>query len=548
MAVGSSVMSSLRFYVSIISVVTCNVYMIAPDDNIFEKPDLGKAAIIEGDIVLGGLFPIHTDRSFERSSHAMCGSVDIERGIHRLEAMLFAVQEINNDRTLLPNITLGAQARDTCNMDNIALEESLHFVADSLNQKRKPFRCATTEENESNESRFIAGVIGAASSAVSIQVAHLLRLFKLPQISYASTSPDLSNKAKYEYFLRTVPSDSNQARAMVDIVKALNWTSVFTVYSEGNYGQRGINTFHKIARAANICVVDSWMVYSDADAQAFDEKVRGFMREKNTHAIVVFCTDIDARRLLESAQRVKAVNRFTWLASDYWGTRLKPVDGLEEVADGAITISPRAVAKNVGFEEYFKQLDPRTHTNNPWFKEYWSRTFNCSFRINASSPCQPKKLNLKNFPQNIDDKVPFVIDAVYAFAHALNKIYKANCPKQHGVCEAMLSHRGENLLATLKNLSFHGMTGNVTFDKNGDVLGVYDVFRFLNGKYTDRVASWRGDRLEDDANLYDTKIPESFCGKACQPGFYKVGIKHTCCWECIPCGANKYVQGENSAN
>ena len=64
-------------------------------------------------------------------------------------------------------------------------------------------------------------MLGAASSMTSIQVANLLRLFRIPQISFFSTSPELSNKDRFEYFLRTVPSDTNQVRAMVEIVKVL---------------------------------------------------------------------------------------------------------------------------------------------------------------------------------------------------------------------------------------------------------------------------------------------------------------------------------------
>ncbi|OQR76772.1 metabotropic glutamate receptor 2-like [Tropilaelaps mercedesae] len=68
------------------------------------------------------------------------------------------------------------------------------------------------------------------------QVANLLRLFRIPQISFFSTSPELSNKQRFEYFLRTVPSDRDQAAAMVEIVKLLRWTYVSIVYEESNYG------------------------------------------------------------------------------------------------------------------------------------------------------------------------------------------------------------------------------------------------------------------------------------------------------------------------
>lgn len=81
-------------------------------------------------------------------------------------------------------------------------------------------------------------MLGAASSVTSIQVANLLRLFKIPQVSFFSTSPELSNKDRFEYFLRTVPSDTNQVKAMVEIVKLFNWTYVSVIYEESNYGDK----------------------------------------------------------------------------------------------------------------------------------------------------------------------------------------------------------------------------------------------------------------------------------------------------------------------
>ena len=65
----------------------------------------------------------------------------------------------------------------------------------------------------------VLGIIGGQSSEVSLQLANLLRLFQVPQVSYMSTSPTLSDKRLYEYFFRTVPSDTNQVDAIVEILK-----------------------------------------------------------------------------------------------------------------------------------------------------------------------------------------------------------------------------------------------------------------------------------------------------------------------------------------
>ncbi|XP_043205312.1 metabotropic glutamate receptor 8-like, partial [Amphibalanus amphitrite] len=84
----------------------------------------------------------------------------------------------------------------------------------------------------------VSGVIGAAFSDVSINVAKILRLFKIPQISYASTSTELSDKTRFEYFSRVVPPDYLQAQAMVHVVRALGWKYVSTVAVQGDYGEK----------------------------------------------------------------------------------------------------------------------------------------------------------------------------------------------------------------------------------------------------------------------------------------------------------------------
>ncbi|MGH0137225.1 UNVERIFIED_CONTAM: hypothetical protein FKN15_011540 [Acipenser sinensis] len=74
---------------------------------------------------------------------------------------------------------------------------------------------------------------------------------KIPQISYASTAPELSDDRRYDFFSRVVPPDSFQAQAMVDIVKFMGWNFVTTLASEGSYGEKGVEAFIQISREAD---------------------------------------------------------------------------------------------------------------------------------------------------------------------------------------------------------------------------------------------------------------------------------------------------------
>ncbi|GFT40950.1 metabotropic glutamate receptor 7 [Nephila pilipes] len=137
-----------------------------------------KSARIEVDgenvVVLGGLFPVHSKGPSEEDR---CGPMLLEKGIQRLEAMLYAIDQINNN-TNYWNFKMGATILDTCSSDSYALEQSLQFLH---------YSCGPN----ANISRKVTAVVGAANSVVSASVANIFRLFQIPQVSYASTSEEL---------------------------------------------------------------------------------------------------------------------------------------------------------------------------------------------------------------------------------------------------------------------------------------------------------------------------------------------------------------------
>lgn len=130
---------------------------------------------LEGDITLGGLFPVHA----KGPPGVPCGDIKKENGIHRLEAMLYALDQINSDPDLLPNVTLGARILDTCSRDTYALEQSLTFVQALIQKDTSDVRCTNGEPPVFVKPEKVVGVIGASGSSVSIMVANILRLFQV---------------------------------------------------------------------------------------------------------------------------------------------------------------------------------------------------------------------------------------------------------------------------------------------------------------------------------------------------------------------------------
>jgi len=168
------------------------------------------------------------------------------------------VNQINENPYLLPGIKLGVHVLDSCDSETYALEQTFEFIKGFMTRiqgNSSKFTCPDESKPKYREGKFdkFVGLIGAQSSSVSITLANILRLFHVPQISYFSTSPTLSNKMRFEYFFRTVPSDVNQAQAILQVLREFDWTYVSIVYSDTDYGNKGYDLLSALGHRYNIC-------------------------------------------------------------------------------------------------------------------------------------------------------------------------------------------------------------------------------------------------------------------------------------------------------
>uniref|UniRef100_A0A672YUZ5 Glutamate metabotropic receptor 4 n=1 Tax=Sphaeramia orbicularis TaxID=375764 RepID=A0A672YUZ5_9TELE len=503
---------------------------------------------IDGDISLGGLFPVHARGNDGKA----CGELKKEKGIHRLEAMLFALDRINNDNELLPNITLGARILDTCSRDTHALEQSLTFVQALIEKDSTDVKCLSGGPPIITKPERVVGVIGASASSVSIMVANILRLFKIPQVSYASTAPELSDNTRYDFFSRVVPPDTYQAQAMVDIVKAMRWNYVSTVASEGNYGESGVDAFIQKSREdGGLCISQSMKIPREPKPEEFNKIIRRLSENPNARVVIIFANEDDIRRLLQAAKKANQTGHFIWVGSDSWGSKISPILNQEEMAEGAVTILPKRQSIK-GFDRYFISRTLENNRRNIWFAEFWENNFQCKLSRHAVKKgsgikkCTNHERIGKDSSYEQEGKVQFVIDAVYAMAHALHNMHKDLCPGKVGLCSKMETINGTLLLKYIRNVNFTGIAGTpVVFNVNGDAPGRYEIYQYqianstmeykIIGHWTDQLhldMQWPGGTQE---------IPSSICSQPCRAGQRKKTVKGIpCCWHCENCDGYQY--------
>ena len=389
-------------------------------------------------VVLGGLFPIHF------MGENGCGKV-FDIVVQFLEGMVLATQKINRDDSILPGVTLAFEVRDTCSQPNIALEESLKFVSG------RSLKLAGAG-NGTREVLGISGVVGPAFSRTSTSVARLLRLFQVPQISYASTASVLSDKNIYNYFFRTIPPDSLQARAMADIIEYFNWTYVIAMHTGDVYGRGGIEAFidelkkrNSTRRCTAILSSVELPEHAAGFEDDFDRAIDTIDQEwvGNATVVVLFVLQDTAIGLFEAVKKKQmtdpsfASKNFTWIGSDGWANDIP--DDLHEIAQGSLTLIPRSRTSDE-FDDYFQSLHPSNYSANPWFVEYWESIFNCSLSGEQGlSKCDCSNQFISHetgYRQN--GFVPFSIDAVYAFAHAIHNLQQKLCHGHRGLCDEIV--------------------------------------------------------------------------------------------------------------
>lgn len=508
---------------------------------------------LKGNVVLGGLFPVHR-RS--KTTEKSCARLDPNPGYQYLASMLFALEEINNDPSLLPNITLGAEIYDTCRSQTIGVDGAKEIIRYTL--------------SKSNKMSPLVSVIGAFRSDVSVAVANILRVFNIPQISYGSSSPELSNKDIYSYFFRTVPSGAFQAKGMVDLVKRLGWSYVLTVYSTGRFAEKGMEVFYEEAKRAKLCVANKIKLPGFPSEEDFKNVIRELVAARKASVngevdvVVLYCIQRDNEGLLRAAKQVlQGEKRFSWVSCNSWGNR-DVAKGAEEIGEGALTMDYLG-GKVERFKEYLLSRNLKNSQKDVWFKEFWQETLNCDLSNGSSATKFARKCRDNDtLPRNYTiAPVRLVINAVYAVAHALDDMHKNVCPGEIGLCPDMQKIKGEDMLRYLKNTTFPDASYDITvrFNKNQEVDGNYTVrnFRKINGRYRAvQVGTWDGvltrdQRIEGSLVIDESSIvwggigrdgkPYSYCSNTCSNNQRQIRetANPLCCWRCEECGAHGIV-------
>ncbi|XP_076002395.1 uncharacterized protein LOC142995286 [Genypterus blacodes] len=522
-----------------------------------------------GDVVFGGLFEINFFSIFPELSFTSkpqeptCSGFDIT-GFRHAQSMAFAIDEINRNTNLLPNVTLGYSLYDNCVKLAVGFRAALSLVSGREEQFELNETCAGNPP--------VLGIVGDSTSTSSIAISAILGLYRVPMVSYFATCSCLSDRKRFPSFFRTIPSDDFQVRAMIQILKRFSWTWVGLLVSDDDYGLHVSRSFQSdLVQSGAGCLAYTEVLPLSNDPGEF-RRIGDVMKKSTARVVIVFSHESHIFHLMEELVK-QNVTGLQWLASEAWvAAATLQIPEMMPYLGGTLGIAIRR-GEIPGFKDFLLRIRPsdnhESSSGNSMVKQFWEHTFQCRL---APPPagwvdvggalCTGQEVldNTETVFLDMSDLRPEynVYKAVYALAYALHDLLQCvpgRGPFSGNSCANFLKLEPWQLLYYLGKINFTTSFGDqVSFDENGDALPIYDVMNWLwlpdGGTKVQAVGEVKESASGEELTLIEDNIfwnfenkqpPRSVCSESCPPGTRMARKKGqpVCCFDCIACSEGK---------
>ncbi|KAL7879150.1 hypothetical protein AOLI_G00101240 [Acnodon oligacanthus] len=335
------------------------------------------------------------------------------------QSVIFAIEEINNSSSLLPGVSLGYKIYDTCSSRAMGVRMAMALVNGNENSiLEEP--CTKPAQPQA--------IIGETYSSVSMAITKTIGPFSVPLISHDATCECLSDKRIYPTFLRTVPSDYYQSRALAEMVKQFGWTWVGAIRRDDDYGNSGMAGFTEAAEKLGVCLEYSLPFFTTYSKEKV-LKIIQQIKSSTSRVIVAYVTYWDLEMLLDVFYEHN-ITGYQWVGTGAWiaDSTVARTDK-HKILQGAIGL---AVPKTTvtGLKDFILDIYPLKSVGSTIFTEFWETLFHCKYTVQNDSEhttvCTGQE-ELSEMDNEFTDMTMMPIfnnayKAVYAIAHTLHDL------------------------------------------------------------------------------------------------------------------------------
>ncbi|PHU12202.1 Glutamate receptor 3.5 [Capsicum chinense] len=363
-------------------------------------------------------------------------------------ALVAAIGDVNSDSSILRGTKLNLIFQDTNCSGFVGTVDALQLM-----------------EKE------VVAAIGPQSSGIAHVISHVVNELQVPLLSFA-TDPTLSS-LQYLYFLRTVPNDHFQMYAIADVVDYFGWKEVIAIFVDDDNGRNGISMLGDALAKKRAKLTYKAAFSPGASSSEIDD----LLISVNLMEARVYVVHVNPDTGLSIFSKAKNLGMMTsgyvWITTDW----------LPSFLDSSDSVNPETMDLIQGV------VALRHHTPDSDQKKMF-----------ASRWKNFKGVEIPSF----NSYALYSYDTIWLLARALDLFFKdggkltfSDDPRLRDTNGSALHlssmkvfDQGQKLLQILIGMNFTGLTGQIQFDSEKNLVHpAYDVLN-IGGTGTRTVGYW----------------------------------------------------------
>ncbi|XP_060110690.1 vomeronasal type-2 receptor 26-like [Heteronotia binoei] len=452
-------------------------------------------------------------------------------------ALVFAVKEINENPSILPNLTLGFHIYDNHHDERFTYQTTLELLFKSRHFVPN-YKCDLQKN--------LIAVIGSIQRESSLYMANLLDLFKIPQLTYGSFASEDSDGKEF-YFYRMVPNEARQYPGILQLLLHFGWTWVGLWAMDDDSGEHFLQTLELLLSRKGICLAFSKKMATKADMNDIADIVALITKRD------IYLPDrkISTIILYGDTRTVMILNTYFFFQTFQYNYTCGKVWILTAQIDFALTALQRsfdfhffhgAISFTIhshelpGFRTFLQDHKPSGAEENHFLKFFWEQAFVCTFVNREESPeidgsCTGEEklesLHREVFDMDMSGHSYSIYNAVYAVAHALHRAHSSRFnlrTRKSGERSDFQELQPWQLHQFLQGNAFNNSAEEkVSFNSHREVEKGFDLMNMVTFPNKSSIP------------------PLSECNAHCQAGSQKKKIesKKFCCYDCSQCPKGK---------
>nr|XP_056722732.1 vomeronasal type-2 receptor 26-like [Euleptes europaea] len=481
------------------------------------------------------------------------------KNYQHVQALVFAVNEINENPLILPNISLGFCIYENT-FDLRKTYETTLAVPSTRNGMLPNYKCDQKDK--------LLAVIGGIDSETSLQIANVLRYYKIPQLAYGSFDHLLKDKQRFPSLYLMAPDNGFQYVAIAQLLLHFTWTWVGLIVPDNDSGHTFVQTLVQVLIQNGICIEFTEtisIINMDFKGLALIKRIESMSKTLTQGRVNVIVLYGDSHSLFGFRLLIASYLQWSmkpigkvWIAStDCDITSMKSQNIMDLLSfNGTLSFATQA-NEILGFREFLHTLDPHHTFADIFIHDFWKEAFACVFR-RADSATQNKQkyctgeekldtLSGSVFEMSMTSQSYNIYTAIYTIAQAFHSMYTLR-PKS----TLKLSRRPLEPW-DMQPWQLHPLLQKVLPKGKDESTTRYDIVNWIlfpNLSFN-QVKVGRMDfatprnhhnySIDEDAiiwnSVFNQTIPHSLCTERCHPGYSKMQQKEqpVCCYDCVPC-------------